>query len=40
MAWGGAEEQAAEIANGNLDAKDWQAEAWKIVEQMVRVSLI
>jgi hypothetical protein len=38
MAWGGAKEQAAEIANGNLNAKDWQAEAQKIVEKMVRVS--
>jgi hypothetical protein len=40
MAWGGAEEQAAEIANGNFDAKDWQVEAQKVVEHMVRVSLI
>ena len=38
MAWGGADEQAAEIANGNLSAKDWQAEAQKVVEKMVPVS--
>jgi hypothetical protein len=33
MAWGGAEEQAAEIAAGNLDAKNWQDEARKVVER-------
>ncbi|KIM37619.1 hypothetical protein M413DRAFT_39798, partial [Hebeloma cylindrosporum] len=32
LAWGGAAEQAAEIAEGKLDAKDWQAEAKKIVK--------
>jgi len=32
LAWGGPEEQAAEIAAGNLDAKDWQDEARQIVE--------
>jgi hypothetical protein len=33
--WGGPEEQAAEIEAGNLDAKDWQDEAKKIVENTV-----
>ncbi len=32
MAWGGPEEQAAERASGNADAKDWHDEALKIVE--------
>ncbi|KAF8068687.1 hypothetical protein FPV67DRAFT_1394377, partial [Lyophyllum atratum] len=32
MAWGGAEEQRAEIRKGNLDAKDWVDEARQIVE--------
>lgn len=36
LAWGGPEEQAAEIKAGNLDAKDWQDEARQIVEQTVR----
>lgn len=35
LAWGGPEEQAAEIKAGNDDAKDWQDEARKIVEQTV-----
>ena len=35
VAWGGPKEQAAEIAAGNPDAKDWQDEAWKIVEKTV-----
>lgn len=35
LAWGGPEEQAAEIADGNLDAKDWQDEARQIVERTV-----
>ena len=35
LSWGGPEEQAAEIANGNLGAKDWQDEARKIVENTV-----
>ncbi|KAF8971662.1 hypothetical protein BDZ97DRAFT_1650536 [Flammula alnicola] len=35
LAWGGPEEQAAEIAAGNMDAKDWQDEARKIVERTV-----
>jgi hypothetical protein len=33
MAWGGPEEQAAELANGNADAKDWHDEALKIVKR-------
>ena len=33
--WGGPEEQAADIAEGNLDAKDWQDEARQIVERTV-----
>jgi hypothetical protein len=37
--WGGPAEQAAEIEAGNLDAKDWQDEARKIVEKTVRRSL-
>jgi hypothetical protein len=36
LAWGGADEQAEEIAAGNPDAKDWQDEAKKIVENTVR----
>jgi hypothetical protein len=34
-AWGGEEEEEAEIAAGNINAKNWQAEAWKIVENTV-----
>jgi hypothetical protein len=33
VAWGGPEEQAAEIAAGNPNAKNWQGEALKIVER-------
>ena len=33
--WGGPEEQAAEIAGGKLDAKDWHDEVRKIVENTV-----
>ena len=36
LAWGGPDEQAAEIAAGNPNAKDWQDKARKIVERMVR----
>lgn len=32
MAWGGPEEQEKEQEAGNFNAKDWQAEALKIVE--------
>jgi hypothetical protein len=35
LAWGGAEEQAAERAAGNKYAKNWQDEARKIVEREV-----
>jgi hypothetical protein len=35
IAWGGPEEQAAEIEEGNLHAKNWQDEARKIVERTV-----
>lgn len=37
--WGGAETQAAEIAMGNLNAKNWVDEAEKIVEAKVCVPL-
>jgi hypothetical protein len=37
LAWGGPVEQAAEIAVGNVDAKDWQDEARKIVERTVSI---
>ncbi|KIM36033.1 hypothetical protein M413DRAFT_57964, partial [Hebeloma cylindrosporum] len=33
LSWGGPKEQAAEIAAGNLNAKNWQDEARKIVER-------
>jgi hypothetical protein len=36
MSWGGPKEQAAEIDAGNPHAKDWQDEARKVVEKMVR----
>jgi len=39
MAWGGAEEQEAERRNGNRYAKNWQDEARKILEKMVRAML-
>jgi hypothetical protein len=35
MVWGGEKEQAAEIAVGNPFAKNWQQEAWKIIEETV-----
>jgi hypothetical protein len=35
LVWGGPEEQAAEIAAGNCNAKDWQDEAKQIVERTV-----
>lgn len=40
MTWGGAEEQAKERASGNLDAKNWQDEALKIVENYVRTTML
>jgi hypothetical protein len=33
--WGGPNEQAAEIANGNIEPRDWQDEANIIVEKTV-----
>jgi len=35
LSWGGEEEQAAEIAAGNPEVKNWQDEAKKIVEKTV-----
>jgi hypothetical protein len=35
MAWGGREEQEEEYRKGNMDAKDWQDEARKILEHTV-----
>ncbi|KAF8057822.1 hypothetical protein FPV67DRAFT_1398734, partial [Lyophyllum atratum] len=35
LAWGGEDEQADEIAAGNLNAKDWQDEARQVVEKVV-----
>jgi hypothetical protein len=35
LAWGGAEEQAADRAAGNKHAKNWQDEARKVVEREV-----
>ena len=35
LAWGGPVEQAAEIAAGNPDTKNWQADAKKLVEKTV-----
>jgi hypothetical protein len=40
MAWGGAEEQAKEIKAGNKHAKNWQDEAKKVVEVMVRNTIV
>ncbi|KAF8236929.1 hypothetical protein L208DRAFT_1249650 [Tricholoma matsutake] len=39
LAWGGAEEQAAECQKGNRLAKNWQDEAQKILERMVSHAL-
>ena len=39
LSWGGPEEQATEIEQGNPLAKDWHDEAKKIVEKMVRYSV-
>lgn len=36
-AWGGAEEEEAEFAAGNFNARNWQAEARKILENTVRL---
>jgi hypothetical protein len=35
LMWGGAEEQAREHAAGNVNTKDWQDEALKIIETTV-----
>ena len=40
LAWGGPVEQAAEIAAGNPDAKNWQADAKKVVEKTVSFIII
>jgi hypothetical protein len=37
LLWGGPEDQAVEIAAGNLNAKDWQDEARKVVEKTVSI---
>jgi hypothetical protein len=33
--WGGLEEQEAELAKGNLHAKNWQDEARNVLEDLV-----
>ena len=38
LAWGGPAEQEAECEAGNPFAKDWQDEARKLLENMVRVA--
>jgi hypothetical protein len=38
--WGGPEEQAAEIDAGRQNAKDWQDEARKVVENTVSCNII
>jgi len=35
ISWGGEKEQAAEIAQGKLDAKNWHGEAKKLIERTV-----
>jgi hypothetical protein len=40
LTWGSPEEQAAEMAAGNANAKDWQDEAKKIVEKTVSVFIL
>jgi hypothetical protein len=35
LAWGGAKEQEAEYEARNFGAKNWQDEAWKILEKTV-----
>lgn len=37
LKWGGAEEQEEERRNGNLNAKNWQDEAQKILESTVSI---
>lgn len=36
MAWGGAEEQAKEIAEGNRNAKNWHDEALQVIESTMQ----
>jgi hypothetical protein len=40
LAWGGAEEQARDRAAGNPNAKNWQDEARKIVENTVSLFIL
>jgi hypothetical protein len=40
LAWGGPEEQAAERAAGNLNAKNWHAEAMEVIEAAVRLRFL
>jgi hypothetical protein len=40
LTWGGAEGQARERAAGNPDAKNWQDEAWKVIESVVSDSSV
>jgi hypothetical protein len=35
IAWGGADEQLAERAGGNLNAKNWHEEALEVIEAAV-----
>ena len=36
--WGGADEQMAEIAAGNLNAVSWQDKVHKVIEKVVSVN--
>jgi hypothetical protein len=38
MTWGGEEEQAKECVLGNVDARNWQDEAHKIIECHVSIA--
>lgn len=40
ISWGGEKEQAAEIAQGKLDAKNWHSEARKLNERTVHCVVI
>jgi hypothetical protein len=40
LAWGGEEEQAAEMAAGNQHTKNWQEEALWVVKNVVRFCTI
>ena len=37
LKWDGAEEQEEELRNGNLNAKNWQDEAQKVLESTVSI---